>query len=353
PETAHGNSGTFEDHLGMLLVARSRRGRSDSEILVLDNLHHLTNPAVTGLLHQLLTHMPEGVSIALASRQPLSFETHTLELQGRYTRLGVEQLEFSRTETFDFFRQARADRLLTSVAIDSLYSVSEGWPTPLALYRHELSRTNQRQLLPETPSVERFLKDSVVRGLTPPQLTSLRIMAELDTCSDELFSALSPSKTDQGMPPSMASDKGLPVKAVPGRGRWYRVNPLLQSWLQTPAMGGYATRMLMASRWYGQRSQFPEALKYALLAGDNDEILRIASEGTEALLLGQDTASLLTMRRNLPAQLLVKVVEGGHDEVGRQLPQHRRLYLPQRRLSVVLRALTEGTEVIIGGTSSR
>ncbi|MBU2855074.1 cytochrome c biogenesis protein ResB, partial [Acidithiobacillus ferriphilus] len=28
-------------------------------------------------------------------------------------------------------------------------------------------------------------------------------------------------------------------------------------------------------------------------------------------------------------------------------------YLPQRRLSVVLRTLTEGTEVIIGGTSSR
>lgn len=330
PDPANSSSGNFEDHLGMLLVARNRRGASDPEILVLDNLHHLTNPAVVGLLHHLVTHMPAGVSIALASRQPLNFETHTLELQGCYTRLGTEQLEFGRTETFEFFRQARADRLLTSVAIDSLYSLSEGWPTPLALYRRELGRAGQRQLLPETPSVERFLKDSVVRGLTPPQLTSLRIMSELDNCSDELFSALSPQVTEQGMPPSMAADRGLPVKAVAGRGRWYRVNPLLQAWLQTPVMGGYTTRMLLASRWYGQRAQFPEALKYALLAGDNDEILKIASEGTEALLLGQDTASLLTMRRNLPSQLLeqsarLRIVYAWVHAIGGQFRQARQL----------------------------
>ncbi|HET8848516.1 MAG TPA: LuxR C-terminal-related transcriptional regulator [Marinobacter sp.] len=330
PENGNGSGGSFDDHLGMLLMARSRCAPPDSEVLILDNLQYITNPAVIGLLHHLVCQMPYNLSIAMASRQPLIFETHTLELKGRYTRLGVDHLEFSRTETFEFFRQAQADRLLTSVAIDSLYSVSEGWPTPLALYRQELGRGGQRQLLPETPSVERFLRESVLRGLTSPQLVSLRVMAELDICSDELFEALAPSVSEPGMPPSVAAEKGLPVKAVPGRGRWYRVNPLLQAWLRNPVMGGYATRMLLASRWYGQRIQFPEALKYALLAGDTGEILRIASEGTEALLLGQDTASLLTMRKHLPSRLLeqsarLRIVYAWVHAIGGQFRQARQL----------------------------
>ncbi|HAC27968.1 MAG TPA: helix-turn-helix transcriptional regulator, partial [Marinobacter hydrocarbonoclasticus] len=162
----------------------------------------------------------------------------------------------------------------------------------------------ERRALHETPSVERFLKDCIAAQLGSAQLKSMRAIAELDSCSDELFFAIEPSVSESGMPPSEAADRGLPLKPVPGRGRWYRLNPLLQAWLQTPVMGGYITRMLMASRWFEQRQQFPEALKYAVLAGDSDEVVRIASESTEALLLGQDTASLLSLRKNLPAELL-------------------------------------------------
>lgn len=291
------NGGTFEDHLTMLLVNRGRQAREAREVLVLDNVHYLTNPAVSGLLHQLVTHLPSGLSVAMASRLPVPFESHTLELNGNNTRLGPDTLEFSRSETFEFFAKARSDSLITSVAIDHLFGLTEGWPTPLALYRRELKQGGERRALHETPSVERFLKDCIAAQLGSTQLKSMRAIAELDSCSDELFFAIEPSVSESGMPPSEAADRGLPLKAVPGRGRWYRLNPLLQAWLQTPVMGGYITRMLMASRWFEQRQQFPEALKYAVLAGDNDEVVRIASESTEALLLGQDTASLLSLRK--------------------------------------------------------
>src|SRR5690606_21513744 len=100
--------------------------------------------------------------------------------------------------------------------------------------------------------------------------------------------------------------------------------------LQTPVMGGYITRMLMASRWFEQRQQFPEALKYAVLAGDSDEVVRIASESTEALLLGQDTASLLSLRKNLPAELLersarLRIVYGWVHAIGGQFQQAKQL----------------------------
>nr|WP_245000389.1 LuxR C-terminal-related transcriptional regulator [Marinobacter daepoensis] len=324
------NGGTFEDHLAMLLVARARQNRQTKDILVLDNVHYLTNPAVSGLLHQLVTHLPDGLSIALASRSSLPFESHTLELNGHYTRLCSDVLEFSRSETFDFFAQARSSSLITSVAIDHLFGLTEGWPTPLALYRRELVQGGERRALHETPSVERFLKDSVIASLSPAQVKSLRAMSELDGCSDELLLAIEPSVSESGMLPSEAADRGLPLKSVPGRGRWYRLNPLLQMWLQTPVAGGYFTRMLMASRWFERSRQFPEALKYAVLAGDSDEVVRIASESTEALLLGQDTASLLSLRKNLPSGLLersvrLRIVYGWVHAIGGQFRQTRQL----------------------------
>lgn len=323
------NGGTFEDYLAFMLVAKSRDVTA-REVLVIDNVHHLTNPSVTGLLGQLVANLPDGMAIAFCSRLPVSLENHTLEQDGQHRWLGQDQLEFSRSETFEFFRDVESSSLITSVAIDSLYTMTEGWPTPLVLYRRELLRSPERTPLQENPFIDRFIKDAVLAQITPTQLSSLRAMAELDSCSDELFMALEPTLPDAGLTPSSAFERGLPFRQVAGRGRWFRLNPLLQAWLQTPTMSGYTTRMLLASRWFAYRNQFPEALKYALLSGDHEEVIQIASEGTESLLLGQDTASLLILRKSLPNHLLdrsarLRIVYGWVHAIGGQFRQARQL----------------------------
>lgn len=295
---------TFVDALAIMLLALKQTASEQRTILVIDGLHHITNPAVIALLQQLVADIPSHFSVAMLSRQALPYETHTLELENRFTRIGAEKLEFSRSETFEFFSDLLSDQQLTSVAIDHLYDLTEGWPTPLALYRRDILQSSERRAVSETPGVERFLKESVLGGLTPSQARSMRAIAELGLCSDELLLALESLVPDGVLLPSEACERGLPVKAMPGWGRWYRLNPLLMEWLKAPVMPGYTDRMLAASRWFGSRNQFPEALKYSLLAGDTEEVIRIASEGSEALLLGQDTASLLRLRKSLPAQLL-------------------------------------------------
>lgn len=323
------NGGTFEDHLSLLLMTKARDS-AVREVLVIDNAHHLTNPAVTGLLGQLVANMPSGMAVAVCSRLPVSLENPSLEQDGRHHWLGQDQLEFSRSETFEFFRDVETSSLITSVAIDSLYTLTEGWPTPLVLYRRELLRTPERTPLQENPFIDRFIKDSVLAQVTPAQLASLRAMAELDSCSDELLMALEPTLPESGLTPSGAFERGLPFRQVAGRGRWFRMNPLLQAWLQTPTMPGYTTRMLLASRWFVHRNQFPEALKYALLSGYHEEVVQIASEGTESLLLGQDTASLLILRKSLPNYLLdrsarLRIVYSWVHAIGGQFHKARQL----------------------------
>lgn len=320
----------FADTLALMLLAVQKDSSARHCVLVLDGLHPMTNPAVTALLQQLLADLPAQLSLALLSRQALPFETHTLELENRFTRLGPDALEFTRAETFEFFSEALSHKLLTSVAVDHLYNLTEGWPTPLALYRLDIQNNPERRQISETPGVERFLKESVLGGLPPWQTDSLRAFAELDVFSDELLLALEPLVLRGSMLPSEACARGLPLSDLPGRGRWYRFNPLLKEWLQTPVMPGYADRMLAASRWFSNRGQFPEALKYALLAGDAQRVSDIATEGSEALLLGQDTASLLRLRQSLPAGLLansprLKIVYSWVHAIGGQFRQARAL----------------------------
>lgn len=330
PEQALQSGATFADSLAMMQVALARKHAAQPRVLVLDNLQNLSNPAVVDLLQQLIVDFPSGSSIILISRQAMPFETHSLELENRFIRIGSESLEFSRSETFEFFRSATEAGELTSVAVDNLYYMTEGWATPLALYRRDLIENIERKPIQETASVERFLKDSVLGNLTPDQVRSMRGIAELELCSDELFLALGSRLPETGLVPSQAVDRGLPLKSMPGRGRWYRINPLLQEWLKSPVMAGYSDRMLQASRWFGVRDQFPEALKHALLAGDAEEVIRIASEGSEALLLGQDTASLLRLRKSLPSQLLersvrLRIVYSWVHAIGGQFQQARAL----------------------------
>eukprot|EP00003_Mantamonas_plastica_P026262 TRINITY_DN5317_c0_g3_i1.p1 TRINITY_DN5317_c0_g3~~TRINITY_DN5317_c0_g3_i1.p1 ORF type:complete len:925 (+),score=47.61 TRINITY_DN5317_c0_g3_i1:345-3119(+) len=333
PEASESNlqaGASFTDALAMMLIALNRKESTSRQVVVLDNLHHLTNPAVVALLQQLVTELPARLSIVLISRKALPFESHGLELENRFTRLGVEFLEFSRSETFDFYRPLLERNQLTSVAVDNLYDLTEGWVTPLALYRRELTLDVERKPVQETGSVERFLKESVLGGLAPGQQRSLRALAELELSSDEIYQALEPALPDTGFSPSVAREHGLPLRSMPGRGRWYRLNPLLQEWLKTPVMPGYPERMLLASRWFGRRDQFPEALRYALLSGNIDEVVQIASEGSEALLLGQDTASLLRLRKSLPAGLLeqsarLRIVYSWVHAIGGQFRQARAL----------------------------
>ncbi|WP_191964422.1 LuxR C-terminal-related transcriptional regulator [Marinobacter confluentis] len=325
------NASSYTDALSVLLSGVAASGAEDSRFLVIDNVGSIAHPASTALLHQLVVETPANLSLILVSRKPLPFETHSLELAGRFRRLGAEDLELTRSETFEFFGDSLTSQKLTTVTIEHLHALTEGWLTPLGLYQRELQESTESRLpIQDSASVERFLRDAVLIPLTPGQQRSLRIMAELDVVSDELFLALADSACDHAFRPSAASEAGIPLRAIPGRGRWYRFNPLVHEWLQTPVMAGLEERALRASRWFNHRGRFPEALRYALMANAHDEAMQIASDASEALLIGQDTASLLALRQSLPMDLFeqsprLKIVYGWVHAIGGQFARARAL----------------------------
>ena len=156
PEPLH--SGAFADGLQWLLAATERPDSASllPQVLVLDNLDAISNPAALALLQQLVDNLPAQLRLLGISRGPLAISTHSLELKNRFTSLGPDKLEFSRSDVFEFFTSELQQQRLTTVAVDHLYSLTEGWPTPLALYRGELRSGRERKALQDTASLLRL-----------------------------------------------------------------------------------------------------------------------------------------------------------------------------------------------------
>ncbi|WP_139214369.1 LuxR C-terminal-related transcriptional regulator [Marinobacter zhejiangensis] len=292
----------FADALELLLTTISLE---ETTVLVLDGVDLVCSQPAQIVMKRLLRNQPDNLTLVLISQRSLPFETHSFELEGRFTRMTAETLELSREETTEFFRPALQKNLLTQVAVEHLYSLTEGWITPLALYQLELEEQGAGRVpLPEARSVVSFLRGLVQERLTPAQVRSLAIMAELEVMTDELFMAIADHQCDRNFLPSVAVAQGLPVRCIPNRGRWYRMVSLVREWLLMSAPPGREARATLASEWFYQRGQYGEALRYALICHDPERSTRIAAVGSEALLVGQDTASLLSLRQTLPIELI-------------------------------------------------
>ncbi len=301
------SQGCLADRLSLLLAGSPWQQPERAGVLVLDNLEAITSAGSLNLIQQLAEELPAAMALGLCSRGAVRLETHRLELQDRYLRVGAQSLAMTRDEVRAFFDVQLRENRMTSVATENLYSLTEGWLTPLALYRRELAHSAApRGKIQETATVQRFIRDTVLGNCTPGQIRALRVMSELDEISDELYLALTTPDTSTGWLPSEASEAGIPLIPLPAAGAWYRFNPLVQAFLSQPTLADREQRYLTASRWFYRQERFAEALRYALLSGDMEEVLNITSRDSEALLLGQDTASLLELRRKLPVGLVEK-----------------------------------------------
>ncbi|MDC0661769.1 LuxR C-terminal-related transcriptional regulator [Marinobacter sp. SS21] len=332
PPAITSDSSQLADALDLLLVqyARGAAG-AEPRVLVLDGLDVLSSSAAIALIRRLLAHLPPSLSLALTSRQSLPFETHAYEIQGRFTRLSSDQLELSREETLAFFQPLMDRDLVTQVAVEHVYSLTEGWLTPLALYRLEVQAHGESRLpIQEARNVVAFLNGAVSGQLTQAQRRSLMVMSEMDAVSDELFQAIADPHCALDYSPSRAAAAGMPVRGVPNRGRWFRVLPLVREWLLAEPSPGRAARATLACDWFSRQGQFTEALRYALMCDDSDRALAVASSGSEDLLISQDTASLLTLRRSLPLGLIqssprLRVVYSWVHAIGGQFREARGL----------------------------
>ncbi len=177
----------------------------DPFALILDDLHHITEPAIFAAMDYLLEHVPPQMHLVAGTRVDPPLALARLRARGQVVELRLADLRFTVEETTTFLN----DRLGLDLAPDEvgiLHAHTEGWAVGLRLLAGSLSRlppgaerqTHIRRLAGSHRHVFDFLTDEVLDQQEPEIRTFLLQTAILSELTPALCRAVT-GRDDAGV----------------------------------------------------------------------------------------------------------------------------------------------------------
>ncbi|WP_416902970.1 LuxR C-terminal-related transcriptional regulator [Micromonospora echinospora] len=271
------------DHLERLAAAVA--GRDRPVVLVLDDLHRVTEPAALAGLEFLLRHAAQRLRLLVAARVDPALPLHRWRLRGELTEIDADELAFTTDEVADLLTTHGV--AVPPASVPTLRERTGGWPAGLCLAALAArAAADPAAVLTgfggEQPDVAGYLRDEVLAELPGDDVDLLRRLAVTGTVCDDLVMALTGPTGGEGRLADLARSTGFlhPDGLRPG---WYRCQPLLADLLRADLAklpdGQLRELHSRAAGWYAEQGQPADALRHALAAGDWDH-------ATDLLLVG-------------------------------------------------------------------
>lgn len=259
--------------------------------LFLDELELIQEPAVLGLLREVIDQLPRRGRLVIGSRSLPNLGLGRLRARGELIEVDANHLRFSPAETDEFF-QLRNLRGVGAESLSRLHSKTEGWVAALwlaslALESHVDSATfidrfsgsdravadylAEDVLASQRTEVREFLlRTSILRHLTPPLCRALNPHADADLMLDHLAAA------------------NLFLTPIGAEERTYRYHSLFADFLRARLArehpGELARLHLAASGWYEAQGRPVPAIDHAIDGGDFPLALSLMAPHAEQFL---------------------------------------------------------------------
>ncbi|MET8838439.1 AAA family ATPase, partial [Micromonospora sp. NPDC004540] len=262
------------DQLELLAAALAARERP--VLLVLDDLHRVTDPAALTGLEFLLRHTEGRLRLVAGARSDPPLALHRWRLAGELTEVGPAELAFTPDEVADLLVAHGVP--LPAAAVPRLADRTGGWPAglrfaALALRAQADPARAVEGFAGDQPDVAGYLRDEVLAPLDPAARDVLRRSAVAAAVCADLADAVT-GRPDAGQVLADLAREGGFVQQDGGSPPWYRCHPLLADLLRDelerlPAdeLGELHRR---AAGWYAGHDRPAEALRHALAGGEWD-----------------------------------------------------------------------------------
>ena len=260
--------------IARVLLAALPDGRSNV-VIVLDDVHLLTDYSCLDALSALIEGMPEGWQIAIAGRSQSSLRVGRWRTARVLLEIGPDELLLDERECDAMARMLGLDLLREEIR--QLVHRLEGWPAGLYLAMLAVKRSgpDRPSLLPasDEPYLADYLRSEVLRGLDPEMLAFLGQTAFLSRLSASLCDAIIGTDGSDSKLEALATANSLVVRLGGGSG-WYRYHTLLREYLwadferTNPALIPELHRR--AAIWYEDHDLREDAIAERLAAGDDD-----------------------------------------------------------------------------------
>ncbi|GAB3068798.1 LuxR C-terminal-related transcriptional regulator [Micromonospora schwarzwaldensis] len=253
-------------------LAAALAARERPVLLVLDDLHRVTDPRALAGLEFLLRHADGRLRLVAGARREPPLALHRWRLAGELTVLGADELAFTADEVADLLVAYGVP--VPAEAVPRLAERTAGWPAGLRLATLALGADPARaveRVAGDQPDVAAYLRDEVLAPLNPEARDVLRRGAVAVAVCADLAAAVT-GRADAGRLLAEAARVGGFVQQDGGSPPWYRPHPLLADLLRDelarlPA-GELVELHRRAAGWFAAHGRPAEALRHALAAGE-------------------------------------------------------------------------------------
>ena len=204
-------------------------------VIVLDDLHNLSNPEALAPLPELASCLRAGSTLAITSREEPEMPLGRLRTQRRLGEVRARELMMTVPEAADLLEEAGLE--LDHAAVERLVERTEGWPAGLYLAALALSGEDDVEravadFYGDDRFVADYVRDAFLDGLSAPDLDFLTRTSLLDRLFGPLCDAVLESDGSTEMLRRMARSNMLLVP-LDRRDREYRYHALLQEMLRS------------------------------------------------------------------------------------------------------------------------
>jgi LuxR family maltose regulon positive regulatory protein len=257
----------------VLGVAAALEALEAPVVVVLDDLHEITNPAVLDGLAAVLRRSPVALRLVLATRADLPRPLARLRVSGRLTEVPAAELAFTAGEAAELL--AGHGLVLADADLAVLRARTEGWAAGLRLAALSLQDHPDPEgfiagFAGSSRAVADFLLEQVLGRLPQEDRAFLLHTSVVDQLSGELADALT-GRADGAQTLAKLERANAFVVALGHDRSWYRYHQLLAELLQAQLRAG-TPRLVpelhrRAAGWF-QDHGFPvEATRHALAGG--------------------------------------------------------------------------------------
>ena len=253
-------------------------------LLILDDVHLLSNSECRAALSVLAGHVPAGSRLVLAGRDQPPVRVARLRAEGKITEIGPADLALTREEAAALLRHAQVQ--VGQDDVSGLYQRTEGWAAGLYLAALSL---RQGGSLPDAAAsfagsdqfVSQYVESELLARISPGEREFLTRAAVLDRVSGPLCDAVLDLP---GSAATLAALAGSNMLLVPldHRSEWYRYHHLFRDMLRAdldrrePGLAPAVQRR--AAAWHERSGLSEDALEYSIAAQDVDTAARLVEQ---------------------------------------------------------------------------
>ncbi|WP_338580929.1 LuxR C-terminal-related transcriptional regulator [Pseudomonas sp. MAG733B] len=284
------------------------------QYLMIDDFHHITDPAILALIQALVDAAPGNLHIVLASRVATPLLLGRLRAMGELCEIDGTELSFAFRESFSFLKN-HLDANIDLDAAHSIHDLTNGWPIGLQLVSISMkakpgkSPKPGRQLL-NSASLGAYLSEDVIGDLPDELFQFMQKISILRRFSSPLAAYVT---ENEHAPQLIASIEARNLFLLPvdmeDRFEWYRLHPMFAEFLnQRLEQGGIDVSglHLRAAQWFANEELFTEAVRHAVLSGDFQTVVEILERAIPTLANLSHLGVFMRWIESVPTELLAQ-----------------------------------------------